>query len=89
MTGCTLGFSHYCELQFLHSNHYTLAMLLSVTRYGEISPLWQKFNQFLAIFSEILNLFWQSFNAIRHIFINVNGQILEKLTNHLVSLMLL
>ena len=52
----------------------------SVTRFGEISPLWQNINifwQFLRVylvFGILLNLLGQILNAIGQNFIDVNGQ---------------
>ena len=65
----------------------------SVTRFGEISPLWQQkfkslailtslfslwqFLQVSLVFGKILNLLWQSLKAIGQFFIVVNSQILK------------
>ena len=56
-------------------------LISSVTRYGEISPLWQNFERLWRIKSVYL-VFGKSFrlisNAIGQIFFASNGQILEK-----------
>ena len=54
-----------------------------MTRLWEISPLWQKKQSFekirvYLVFGKLLNLFWQINYAIGHIYIVVNGQILNK-----------
>ena len=77
----------------------------SVTRFGEISPLWQNFTtlakfhhfgkiiivlgnfQMLYLDSKMLNLLWKYKFAVGHVFIIVNGQILNKLPSHLVALL--
>ena len=64
-----------------------------MTRFGEISSLWQYFkiiSQFLRgyfAFGKILNLLWQTLYAFYGpIFIVSNGQILKTLFCHLVTL---
>ena len=53
---------------------------VSVTPFGEIALLWQNFQslwQFLKVyfeFGQILNLLWQLFYALSHIFNDVHGQ---------------
>ena len=67
----------------------SLSRQLSVTRLGKIPPLWQHIKNYWVIFDgsyELLNLFKQICNAARQFFIVVNGQILRKLPNHLVTL---
>ena len=56
----------------------------SVTRFGEISPSGLHFKSLKQLFESLLNI-WQNvepyleiFNAIGHIFIVTNGQILKK-----------
>ena len=52
----------------------------SVTRFGEISPLWQKlkvFGKFLISYFQILSLLWQNCDIIGLVFIVANGQILQ------------
>ena len=64
----------------------------SVTRFGEISPLWQYFKslgQFCIVylvFSIILILLWKIFYAIWPFFTVVNCQILNNLSSHLATL---
>ena len=56
-----------------------MVTLNMVTRFGEISPLWQhklSLWQFLEV-GKILKLVWQNFNAFGQIFIVVNSQILK------------
>ena len=54
-----------------------------MTRFGEISPLWQKFISVWQIFdiyylfSKLLSLLWQICYIIGLIFIAANGQILK------------
>ena len=57
------------------------AFLTSVTRFGEILPLWQHFQRLLRIYLaliKILNLLKQIVYAIGDIFIVVNDQNLNK-----------
>ena len=61
----------------------------SVTRFGEISPLWQQKLKSLAILGSSLAKFWPSlanFYAIGAIFVVVNSQILKTWSSHLVTL---
>ena len=57
--------------------------MISVTRFGEISPLWQNFKSLPkmidGLFSiwQILNLLWQILYAIGMIYAVVSGQILN------------
>ena len=55
-----------------------LLVRCSVTRFGEISPLWTTFfghsPRIYFVFGKILNLLWQKFYVIGQIFIVVNGQ---------------
>ena len=62
----------------------TLLMLLtfSVTRFGEISPLWQRFTSNRQFFDR-LPVIWQIFDIIGLICIAANGRILK---NNLVTL---
>ena len=63
----------------------------SVTRFGEILPLWQKnkriwhFEGYL-VYDKILTLLWEILHAIGQIFIHVNGLKLQILSYHLVTL---
>ena len=50
-------------------------LVLSVTRFDEISPLWQNWNNF----GIVLSLLWQNLFAVGRRFIAVNGQILVTL----------
>ena len=54
----------------------------NLANFANLASLWQHFEGFLLLV-KILNLFWQ---IIRQIFIVANGQILNKLSIHLVSL---
>ena len=64
-----------------------------MTRFGEISPLWQKLRnvwQYLKVylvFGKVVKPLWDNFySSGKNIFIVVNGQILKKLSDHLVTL---
>ena len=63
-------------------DHSLVAIVISVTRFGEISPLKHNFEFFgiflidYSVFGKIVNLFWQIFNTFGQIFIVLNGQIL-------------
>ena len=58
-------------------------VLISVTRFGDISPFWQKFTSLWQIlmvyflFGKMLNLLWQICDIIGLIFIVAHGQILK------------
>ena len=60
-------------------------LVLSVTRFDEISPLWQNWNNFgivlraYLVFGNVLSLLWQNLFAVGRRFIAVNGQILVTL----------
>ena len=62
-----------------------------VTRFGDISPLWQilkamdNFDRVYFVFGKTLNLLWQLNDAFGQLFIVFNGQILKKLSSHLVT----
>ena len=64
----------------------------SVTRFGEIPPLWQIFKNLwqyiygLFGFGKVSNLLWHNLCAIGQIFITENGQILKTQFGHLVTL---
>ena len=52
----------------------------SVTRFGNISPLWQNLQSwaiFLFLFGNIFDLLWQILNDVWQIFEDANGQMLE------------
>ena len=51
-------------------------VMLSVNRFGEISPLWQKFTSFGQFFDGLF-LIWQICDIFGLIFIVANGQILK------------
>ena len=65
---------------------------ISVTRFGDILPLWYNFKSLGQFWSGLFsvcqnsNLFWQFNYAIGQFFIVVNGRILIKLWSHLVTL---
>ena len=69
-----------------------LGVDINATRFGEISPLWRVFSylwQFFECFFHICQNFeptLATFYRIGQMFIVVNGQILNKLSNHLVTL---
>ena len=76
--------------------HYKLEIVsarFSVTRSGEISPLWQKKSAFVTklganlVFGTLLNKLKRIFYAIGQICIVVNGQILNKSSGNLVPLL--
>ena len=58
--------------------------MISVTKLGEISPLWQKklslwqFLKVYLIFGKIVNLLWQLFHSIGQKLIVVKGQIVKE-----------
>ena len=62
------------------------------TRFGEISPLQDNVKNFghfewaYLVFVKILSLLWQILNSIEQIIIVENGKILNKHSNHLVTL---
>ena len=75
-----MPFSNNLNLLFLYSCTFdakkqTFWDANSVTRLGEISPLWQNlkvFGNFVRdyfVIGKILNLLWQFFNAVRQMFI--------------------
>ena len=72
-------FNKKVKLSFL-SNH---SLSSSVTRLGEISPLWKKFTSLWQIlivyflFGKMLSLLWQICDIIGVIFIVASGQILK------------
>ena len=54
--------------------------MTSVTRFDDISPLWQDRTNFLKVylvFGILFNQLWQILNAMGQIFIDVNGQIFK------------
>ena len=62
----------------------------SVTRFGEILPLWQNFDSLLQCFVGLF-IIWHNFDPtlnkiIRQYIVAVIGQILNKLSSHLVTL---
>ena len=67
-------------------NVYQIALAsilsLNVTRFCEISPLWQhlqslrRFKKAYLVFGKIMSLLWQLFYALRQIYIVANSQIL-------------
>ena len=60
-----------------------MTLAISVTRFGEISPLLAKCQKSLAnfrvnlIFGIVLNLLWINFRGTKQIFIAENGKILK------------
>ena len=78
----------------LHFHSQVCNYQVSVTRLGEILPLWIFFSlwQLLVfgylVFGKILNLLWQIFRAFGQIFMAVNGQTLNSLViwSHWLSL---
>ena len=50
--------------------------LVSVTRFGEISPFWQNMLRRWQNFNGLFSI-WQKFDAIGQIYIVANGQILK------------
>ena len=60
----------------------------SVTRFGEISPLWQNFKNILQLYDGLISI-WQTFEPTLEnsvffgpIYVVVNGQILSKHSGH-------
>ena len=64
---------------------------ISMTRFGEILPLWQKFTSLwqkfdsLFLFGKMLSLLWQICDIVGLIFSVPNSQTLKKKSNHLVT----
>ena len=60
-----------------------------VTRFGEISPLWQKFTSRwqIFLFGKMLSILEEMCEIIGLIFIVANGQILKNNLSHLVTLL--
>ena len=55
---------------------FTLLRMVSVTRFGEISPFWQNMLRHWQNFNGLFSI-WQKFDAIGQIYIVANGQILK------------
>ena len=70
----------------------TRLFTISVSRFGEISPLWPNviklwyFGKVHLLFGNLLNLLWQILYGFGQIFSDSNGQILCQKTIHLVTL---
>ena len=70
-------------------------VLINVTRFGKISPLWQKCRNIGNIFKvhlvlgKVVNPLWHNLYAHGQRFIVVNGQILKKQSGHQVTLVLM
>ena len=45
------------------------------------------FSGFYLAFCKILTCVWQFFNSVRHIFVPLNGQVLNKYSSHPVTLL--
>ena len=69
---------NFCPINNILSNFNSLAD--SVTRFGEISPIWQNLTRYQQVFIAyllfdiLLNLLLQILNVIGQIFTDVNGQ---------------
>ena len=80
------SFSNLIFLRHTYERKTLGGLSTSVTRFGEISPLWPHFKYLAFVYGynlaldKFLNLPWQIANAIRQIFIVANGQ---NVTNNL------
>ena len=88
-SGCT---DKVGKLRSMYHGINTRLVSPSVTRFGEISPLWKKFTSLWKIFDSLF-LIWQNaepyFAKLWHYWANChwcNWPIIEKLSNHLVTL---
>ena len=82
MTGISRIWTQFSH-QFCTSRMFIEIWTASVTRFGEISALWQNLQSLgqlsgvYLLFGKILNLLWQILYTFGQIFIDVNGQMLK------------
>ena len=70
-----------------------VSLFISVTRFGEISPLWQivkslwLFLRVYIVLCKNFNILGKIFNTFGQIYFVVDGKKLDKLSSHLVTLL--